>query len=313
MNADPEHPESESTEDETLARHKRMAEVLDGKRRMGWSDWKDMSINESTCLTPDRQRVALWAVDVLQRALKDDFLWRVGDWQKRMREKNPDVKPEMHPIFSLGLWPANDVPWVYANLIRLAAHIQLFILENKSHPNRVRDVLKTLHDNLEPVSWVSALLQLEVAGLGLKAGWQVQFEPQYPTGKKSDVRLTNGPTHLLVETTLMRMSVQERMALAFFDRLFWQLYSLGSRYGVRIFGSVRGASPENAEDLAQWLQDIEEVARATAQDGQVRPIRGPAETYLLTRGVRIVALLHCGKTLRVKETTPCFPQSHFLH
>jgi hypothetical protein len=35
--------------------------------------------------------------------------------------------------------------------------------------------------------------------------------------------------------------------------------------------------------------------------------------YLLTRGVRIVALLHCGKTLRVKETTPCFPQSHFLH
>jgi len=35
--------------------------------------------------------------------------------------------------------------------------------------------------------------------------------------------------------------------------------------------------------------------------------------YLLTRGVRIVALLHCKKTLRVKETTPCFPQSHFLH
>ncbi|MBA2677149.1 MAG: hypothetical protein H0U76_01940 [Ktedonobacteraceae bacterium] len=48
--------------------------MLDGKRRMGWSDWKDMSIYESTCLTPDGQRVALWAVDVLQRALKDDFL-----------------------------------------------------------------------------------------------------------------------------------------------------------------------------------------------------------------------------------------------
>ena len=40
---------------------------------------------------------------------------------------------------------------------------------------------------------------------------------------------------------------------------------------------------------------------------------GYAPTYLLTRGVRIVALLHCKKTLRVKETTPCYPQSHFLH
>ena len=277
MNADAEHSEPESPEDETLARHKRMAEVLGGQRRMGWSDWKDMSIYESTCLTPSRQRVALWAVDVLQRALNGDFLWRVEDWQKRMRGKNPDVEPALHPIFSLGLWPANDVPWVYANLIRLAAHIQLFILENKSHPNRVRDVLKTLHDNLEPMSWVSALLQLEVAGLGLKVGWQVQFEPQYTTGKKADILLTNGQTHLLVETTLMRMSVHERKALAFFHRLAQHLDHLGWHYGVRISGSLKGASPENAEALAQWLQAIEEAAHATAHDGRSRQVPGSAE------------------------------------
>ncbi len=280
MNADAELPEAESSEDETLARHTRMAEVLGGERRMGWADWKDMSIYESTCLTADGQRVSLWAVDVLQRVLKDDFLSRVEDWQKRMQEKNPDVKLEMHPIFSLGFWPANDVPWVYANLIRLAANIQLFILENKSHPNKVRDVVKALHDNLEPISWVSALLQLEVAGLGRKAGWQVQFEPQYLTGKKSDVRLTNGPTHLLVETTLMRRSVQERKALAFFDRLAWHLDQLGWQYDVRISGSLKGASSENAEAVVQWLQAIEEVARATSHDGQVRLVPGPAEMHV---------------------------------
>src|SRR6266496_4706533 len=166
MNADAEHSEPESPEDETLARHKRMAEVLGGQRRMGWSDWKDMSIYESTCLTPDGQPVALWAVDVLQRALGDDFLRRVEDWLARMRATgDTDLAPDMHPILSLGLWPANDVPWVYANLIRLAAHIHFFNL-NRSQ-NRLGRVLKTLRRNLEPINWASALLQLEVAGLGL--------------------------------------------------------------------------------------------------------------------------------------------------
>ena len=88
------------------------------------------------------------------------------------------------------------------------------------------------------------------------------------TGKKSDILLTNGPTHLLVETTLMRMSVHERKALAFFHRLAQHLDHLGWHYGVRISGSLKGASPENAEALAQWLQAIEEAAHATAHDGR---------------------------------------------
>src|SRR6266702_6070043 len=139
MNTDVEHPEPESTEGETLARHQRMAEVLDGKRRMNWSDWA-MFIYESKCLTPDGRRVALQAVDTLQHTLRDDFLWRVEDWLARMRANgDPDLAPDLHPIFSLGLWPANDVPWVYANLIRLAAHIQLFKLDNNHRSRRNLD------------------------------------------------------------------------------------------------------------------------------------------------------------------------------
>jgi ribosomal protein S15P/S13E len=176
MNPDAEHPEPGSTKDETLARHQRMAKVLDGKRRMDWSDWA-MVIYESQCLTPDGRRVALQAVDTLQHTLRDDFLRRVEDWLARMRATgDPDLAPDVHPIFSLGLWPVNDVPWVYANLIRLAAHIQLFKLDNHNRSrrnldnNRVRRVLKTLRENPEPINWVSALLQLEEAGLGLRAG-----------------------------------------------------------------------------------------------------------------------------------------------
>lgn len=278
MNADAERPEPESTEDETLARHKRIAEVLDGKRSMDWSDWA-MFIYESKCLTPDGQRVALRAVDTLRHTLKDDFFQRVADWLTHMRAIDTDLAPDSHPVFSLGLWPVNDLPWVYANLIRLAAQIQLFNL-NLPH-NKFRRVRETLRQNLEPINWVSALLQVEVAGLGLRAVWDILFEPALGNGGYTDVCLTNGPTQLLVETTLMRMSVTERKAFALSRRLSLQLHNLEWQYGVRISGSLSSASLENAEDRALWLQDVEEAARATAQDGLSRQVTGP-EKVLLT-------------------------------
>ncbi len=223
MNVDAEHPEPESLEDDTLVRHKRFAEVLDGKRSMDWSDWA-MVIDESKCLTPDGRRVALWAADTLRQTLKDNFFQRVADWLTHMRAIDPDLAPDSHPVFSLGLWPANDVPWVYANLIRLAAHLQLFNL-NLPH-NKFRRVRETLHQNLDPINWVSALLQLEVAGFGLRAAWDILFEPALGNGRSADVCLTNGSTHLLVETTLMRMSVRERKALSCSRRLSWRLHHL---------------------------------------------------------------------------------------
>ena len=285
MNTDADHPESESTEDETLARHKKIVEVGDGKRRMDWSDW-DTFIYDSKCLTPEGQRVALWAVDILRHALKDDFLPRVSDWLARMQATDPDLAPDSHPIFSLGLLPVNDLPWVYANLIRLAAHIQLFNLDNNNRSrlnldnNRVRRVLKTLRDNPEPINWVSALLQLEVAGLGLKAGWNILFEPALGNDGYADVCLTNGSTQLLVETTTMRMSVAERRALAFLGRLSWQLLNLGWQSGVRISGSLSSASLGDAAIMAHWLQDVEEAAGATAQDGLSRQVPGPEEVLV---------------------------------
>ena len=116
MHRDAEHPEPETTEDGTLAQHQRFAEVLSGTRPMDWSDWS-MFIDESTCLTPDGRRVARWAADTLRHTLRDDFFQRVADWLAHMRATDPDLAPDSHPVFSLGFWPANDLPWVYANLI----------------------------------------------------------------------------------------------------------------------------------------------------------------------------------------------------
>ncbi len=272
MNMDTEQHKPETPEDETLARHKRMAEVLDGKRPMDWSDWA-MFIHESKCLTTEGQRVALWATATLQHALGDDFLQRVVDWLARIQAKDPDLAPDLHPIFSLGLWPANDLPWVYANLIRLAARIQLFLPDRKNRRGRV---LKTLRKNLEPINWGSAWLQFEVAALGLKAGWEVLFEPPLGSGRSADIRLTSGTTQLFVETTMMRMSVEERKALAVDRRLAWQLQSLEWQHDVRISGSVSRAALEEPDIREQWLQAVAEAARATAQDNRSRHVPGPA-------------------------------------
>lgn len=72
MSTDAEHPESEVPKDDALARHKKMAEVLDGTRQVDWSDWY-IGIHESKRLTLEGQHVALQAVDTFQRTLQNDF------------------------------------------------------------------------------------------------------------------------------------------------------------------------------------------------------------------------------------------------
>lgn len=268
MNMNSEDPEP-NDEDEALERHRAFSEVLEGKRLMGWSDWS-MFIHESHCLTPEGRHIALWAVDTIQRSLGDDFLHRATESVVK-RTEITEMKLGIHPIFSLGLWPVNDVPRVYANLIQLAT--QLTILNRPaSNVRRVRD---TLYQNLDPINWVSVLLQLEIASLGLRAGWTIQLEPPLGTGRFADVRLTQDTTQILVESVSMRMSDNERRALAFFRRLSMQLLALEMQFGVRISGSLGDALPEQIEALVQWLNDCEEAVHATALDGISREIPGP--------------------------------------
>jgi hypothetical protein len=140
--------------DATLVRHRAFAEVLRGDRPMMWSDWASL-IEDSQCLTLSRLRVARWAVATLQRTLGSDFLQRAA------------TAPGAHPVFSLGFWPgANDVPWVYANLFQLAAQIKLLTRARSKDWRKVRQDMTT---DLQEIRWIHSLLQLELAGLGLKA------------------------------------------------------------------------------------------------------------------------------------------------
>lgn len=257
----PEHPDPSSA-DQTLTRHQAFAEVLQGKRAMSWSDWA-MPIHESQCLTPQGLSVALWSVETLQQTLESNFLQRAIE------------APASHPIYLFGLWPANDVSWVYANLFQLAAQIKLLNIQD----SRLKHVLHAMRRNLDPVNWVHSLLQLEVASLGLRSGWQIQFEPELGTGKSADVHLSKGDIGLLVETVSMRESDRERKAFEFFHRFSWQVQNLAWQYPVKIEGSLGKPLAEEAE--AQWLQKIEAAVCTISNNGIAQEVRGPAEGYLI--------------------------------
>lgn len=239
--------------DAALARHQTLAEVLQGNRPMMWSDWASL-FDDSQCLTPLGLRVAHWAVSVLERTLGSDFLQRAA------------AASRTHPIFSLGFWPgANDVPWVYANLFQLASQIELLIQSRSKH---WRKVLQAIRSNLEAVSWIHSLLQLELASLGLRAAWQVAFEPQLVNGRFADVCLTREEGQLLVETVSMRMSTREQEAVTFFHTLIQQIDLLEMRHNVYMSGSL--GNPLSEEEHCQWLREIETAASSVAQNGIIR-------------------------------------------
>ncbi len=245
--------------DETLACHVAFAEVLQGERPMKWSDWA-MPIYDSQCLTPPGLQVALWAVETLQRFLGAEFLRR---------------PTAVLALNDLGLWPANDVPWVYANLFQFAAQLSLLDLPSTHLRRLVRNMKK---QDMQFSDWVHLLLQLEMAGLGLRAGWQILFEPELGTGRRADVCLTSGPTRLLVETTAMWNSDREREADAFFLSMSRKVQDLAQQHAVLISGSLGDPLPPEIE--TQWLHEIEIAMRATAQDGVIRPVPGPAGGWL---------------------------------
>jgi hypothetical protein len=145
-----------SSNDEILTRHRAMVDAFEGRRPMDWSIW-DLFIDDSTCLTSNGRRVAHWAVETLQRMLGNDFLQRVKA-KMATQHAREGVGPGLHPVFSLGFWPANDVPWVYANVVQMATQLHLF--QQNISTNRFGLVLKGLRKNLQPITWVGALLQL---------------------------------------------------------------------------------------------------------------------------------------------------------
>jgi hypothetical protein len=190
-------------ENDTLARHIRLSEVLEGKRLLEWSDLETL-IYDSHCLTPQGKQVAIWSIAILKEQLKDRFL---------VNAQQASEIITIYPFFALNFFPgANDVPRVYADVFRLA--LQLDLLQSLE---RFGGILRALRTSLQAVLWYHTLLQFEVASLAQKAGWQVQLELPYHNGtnNKSDVYVSKGETQLLIDAVAIRMSESRRKKQAY--------------------------------------------------------------------------------------------------
>src|SRR5579872_4957916 len=124
-------------EEDALARHRREAEVLEGKRSLDWLDLESF-LKDSHCLTPKGKQVAIALLATLKAFLKEKFLERA--------RHTPEILTA-HPFFALDFLPGlNDVPRVYADVFRFA--LQLHLLQTLE---RFRGMLKDTVNNLEAV------------------------------------------------------------------------------------------------------------------------------------------------------------------
>lgn len=234
------HDNSEPA-DETLVRHRTLMATLEGERPMDWATWVS-PIYDAQNLTPRGREVVIWAADVLRRAFGDTFLTEAYAHQRARPPVALWKHPEIHPVFAQGIWPlANYAPWAIANLLQFSAQLEL--LRKISRPVRT-----SMKDYRDPVKWTHGLLQLEVAGLGLHAGWQTSFEPKLSTGRRADVCLDDTSATLLVETSSLRMSDRELRALKSANdltgRMMFSLRDIAWRHAVQISGEVTDLTPE---------------------------------------------------------------------
>ena len=256
MTTDAEHPESESIDEEKLKLRKIISEAMENNQERTWNFWETSVLYNSRHLTPAGKDTVHWARNILEHALGDDFLQKAA------------AAPQ-HPIFFPGFWPIYDLPHSYANLFQVAAEIEL--LQSKVG---MAKVLRDLRRDLRLDRWVSTLLQLEVAGLGLKAGWQIELEIPLPTKKNTDVVLVKESTKLFVETKAMILSGDEQEAETSFYHMLGILAELALNYGVRITSDTIGP-PLLLDDQTQWIEVIKETASKMKQDGETTILQGP--------------------------------------
>ena len=245
------HDREPLRENDTLARHIRLAEVLEGKRSLDWLDLETF-IYDSHCLTPQGKQVAVWSITTLKAFLKGKFFVKA--------QHAPEILTP-HPFFTFDFLPgANDVPRVYATLFRLA--LQLDVLQSL---DRFRGMLNETSTNLESVRWYHTLLQLEVASLGQKEGWQVQLELPYNNGtnNKSDVVLSKDGMRIEVDAVSTGMSERGQKKQTYSN---WLTY-MSIQHGINIVGRLGEPWAGTREEEQQWIQKALESLTSVARSG----------------------------------------------
>jgi hypothetical protein len=208
-------------------------EVAAGSRPATWELWA-RPIDTAACLTEDGRRTMRWAVEKVSRFLGDEWL------QKALGG----------PVSSWMWAPWNDVPHTFRRVIELGARIATV-----EPGRRWRDLrrLARLHSD-----WEDVLLQLEVAALAVRDGWEAELEPLLPSGKKADLRLARRGVAFLVESTLLGLSERSQKVSRFSDKAMSELQMIAFQNSLTVGGELRSVIPDN--QLNEWLGTVAATA-----------------------------------------------------
>ncbi len=246
-------------ENDILARHIKLAEVLEGKRSLDWFDLETL-IYDSRCLTSLGKQVGIWSIAVLKEFLKDAFLQKA--------QSTPEILT-VYPFFNIDFLPGVDnVPRVYAAVFRFA--LQLYLCRSL---DRFGGILRSLRTNLEAVLWYHTHLQFEIASLAQQEGWQLQLEQPYNNGtkNKSDVSLSRGKIQYLIEAVSIRISESGRKKQAYYN---WLSY-MSIQYGINIVGRLGEPWFEGKQKEQQWVQEVQKVLFSVYRSGLIVTVYSP--------------------------------------
>jgi hypothetical protein len=237
-------------------------EVAQGRRAATWELWA-RPIETADCLTEKGRRTAQWAVGLTEQFLGDDWLGKalggpIGSW----------------------MWaPWNDTPHTFRRLIELGARIAT--VQWGPGWRALRKLARKSPD------WEHVLLQLEVGGFAARDGWEAELEPQLPTEKRADLRLTRDGRSFLVETTTLGMSEKSQDVSCYSNKLMEALHRIAFSNGLSITGKIHSVVPD--DELRRWLGDV--ASSAARMRGSPLAVRldVPRGGYIELSGRRITS------------------------
>jgi len=217
--------------------------------RPSWDLYRRMA--DSPLINPARREASLWALDQLEQCMGSDWLERYWDTAKH-------VPAEVN----LGGAHAGAL----GSLLELALRFNLL-----AGTPGLGSVQKEMKNDLRDDRRRHAALQLEVAGLAMRAGFTVALEHRSSRqAPPSDVLMQRDQAALRVETFAIILDQHSQEGRAYWDRATDALRRINWEFDVGIAGDLGERLDDNA--FAELLRLIEDAARKTVETGREHPV-----------------------------------------
>lgn len=181
--------------------------------------------------------------------------WRAGTWaiaelRTHLGEDWPQrAAPERHPLaLALGQLPA--MPVALAESVEWAARLRLVAAaEGRA------DLERDLKRDVSAARGLHTKLMLEMGGLALRLGWDVQLEPG-AANRPADLSIGTPRGELSAEARVLTEDERSRREREAIDRTADHLMLAGVRHGVWVGGSYTPLTEDDAATVEEWVEQM---------------------------------------------------------